>query len=77
MSERRYTIILHPDPEAGAYAVTVPALPGCFSQGATVEEAIANAREAVALHVEGLIAEGLPVPEEAEAPQAITIRVAA
>src|SRR6266571_1646266 len=41
---RRYTVILEYDPEAAAYSVTVPALPGCTSMGATVEEAAANPR---------------------------------
>ncbi len=72
-----YTIILHPDIEEGGYAVTVPALPGCATQGATLEEAIAMAKDAIGLHVEGLIAEGLPVPEEPEHPQALVVTVAA
>ena len=54
MTEYRYTIILHPEPEEGGYSVTVPALPGCFAQGETLEEAIALAKEAIALHVIGL-----------------------
>jgi len=33
--------------EAGYYVVEVPALPGCFSQGKTYEEAIANIKEAI------------------------------
>ncbi len=77
MGQRQYTIILHPEPEEGGYSVTVPALPGCVTQGETVEEAIGMAREAIALHLEGRIAEGLPVPEEQEHPQAITITIAA
>ena len=79
MSDRRYayTIILDPDPEEGVYAMTVPALPGCFTQGRTVEEAVERAKEAISLHIEGLIAHGLPVPEEMEHPQAIVVTVAA
>jgi predicted RNase H-like HicB family nuclease len=76
MHEYRYTIILHPDPEGG-YTVTVPALPGCVTQGETLEEAITMAKDAIRLHVEALIAEGEPVPEEREHPQAIVINVAA
>lgn len=63
-SLRRYTVLLTPDDEAGGYGVTVPALPGCFTQGDTVEEALANAREAISGHVAALQQEGLPVPEE-------------
>ena len=77
MNMRHYAIFLHPDPEEGGYSVTVPALPGCFTQGETMEEAIERAKEAIALHIEGLVAEVLPVPQEDEHPQAIVIRVAA
>ena len=79
MSQRQYTstIILDPDPEEGVYAVTVPALPGCFTQGETVEEAIEMAKDAIALHIEGLIAQGLPVPKEKEPPQMMVVTVAA
>ncbi len=75
MQAREYTILIVP--EEGAYSVLVPALPGCVTQGATIEEAIVMAREAIALHIEGLIAEGLPVPEELEHPQALVLRIAA
>ena len=77
MNERQYAIILHPDEEEGGYTVTVPALPGCVTQGESLEEAIAMARDAIRLHIEALAADGLPVPEEREHPQAITISVAA
>jgi antitoxin HicB len=38
-------VILSPE-EEGGFSVAVPALPGCYTQGETVEEALANAREA-------------------------------
>src|SRR5258707_14464539 len=77
MSNYQYTIILHPDPDEGGYTVTVPALPGCVTQGETLEEAIAMAKDAVRLHVEALMSEGEPVPEEHEHAQALIITVAA
>ena len=77
MSEYRYTIILEPDPDEGGYTVTVPALPGCVTQGETIEEAIVMAKDAIRLFIETLIAEGEPVPLEHEHPQAIVINVAA
>lgn len=43
----KFLVVLEPDPEVGGYNVTVPALPGCFTQGDTEEEALANAREAI------------------------------
>lgn len=74
---RKYTIILEPDPEQGGYTVTVPALPGVVTQGDTLEGCIERAKEAIALHIQGLIADGEPVPEETERPQMLTIDVAA
>lgn len=44
----------------GAY---VPDLPGCISTGETLEDAQGNIRQAIQLHLEGLKAEGLPIPE--------------
>lgn len=71
--ERRYTIILHPDTEDGGYSVTVPALPGCITEGDTLEEAITMAREAITGFLEALAKRGEPIPEECEHPQALTI----
>jgi predicted RNase H-like HicB family nuclease len=45
-----YTIIIHKAEEGGFWA-EVPALSGCFSQGETVEETIANTKEAIELHI--------------------------
>jgi len=73
---REYTIILEPN-EEGGYTVTVPALAGCITQGATVEEAIERAKDAIALYIEDLIACGEPVPVETEPPQIIKVQVAA
>ena len=58
MTDYRYTIILHPEPDEGGYSLTVPALPGCVAQGETLEEAIALASEAIVLHIAGLVEEG-------------------
>jgi len=44
--------------------VEVPALPGCVTQGETYEEALGMAHEAIQLYLEGLIEEGLPIPQE-------------
>lgn len=74
---RKYTIILEPDAEEGGYTVIVPALPGCVTQGETIEQCIERAKKAIAGYIESLKAHGEPVPEETERPQAITIDVAA
>lgn len=60
----RFTILLDPDLAGEGYTVTVPALPGCITEGRTIDEALANAREAISCHVEGLAASGAEVPHE-------------
>lgn len=77
MNSYQYTIILHPDEEQKGYTVTVPALPGCITEGDSIEQAIAMAKDAIHLYIESLIADGEPIPEEHEHPQAIVINVAA
>ena len=57
----RYTVLLEPE-EDGGFVVSVPALPGCISQGDTREEALANIREAIAVYVEDCREAGDPVP---------------
>ena len=59
-----FTIVIEPD-EPGFHAF-VPALPGCHSHGATLEEARANIAEAVELYVESMIEDGEDVPTEKE-----------
>jgi predicted RNase H-like HicB family nuclease len=54
-------VILEPSDEGG-YTVYVPSLPGCLSEGETVEEAMANIREAIELYLEPV--EDDWVPEE-------------
>lgn len=49
--------------EEEAWGAYVPDLPGCVSTGDTLDEAQQNIREAIQLHLEGLKAEGLPIPE--------------
>ncbi|MBI4491575.1 MAG: type II toxin-antitoxin system HicB family antitoxin [Chloroflexi bacterium] len=77
LAVRRYTVVLEWDAEAQGYAVTVPTLPGCTSQAETVEEGIANAKEAIALYLEGLQEQGQPIPEEPERPVFVVLSVAA
>ncbi len=60
-------VILIPN-EDGGYTVEVPSLPGCITEGATVNEALENARDAIALHIESMVAAGEDVPEDAPAP---------
>jgi predicted RNase H-like HicB family nuclease len=60
----RYTVVLEQE-EDGGYVVSVPALPGCISQGDTRAEALNNIREAMKLYVDDCRAAGDPVPTEA------------
>ena len=60
----RFPIVIHKDPCSG-YGVTVPDLPGCFSAGDTLDEAIESAHEAIACHVEGLLMDDEPIPSRA------------
>lgn len=59
---RHYPVVIDKDPES-CYGVTVPDLPGCFSAGDTVEDALKQAREAIEFHIECLLLDGDPIPE--------------
>jgi predicted RNase H-like HicB family nuclease len=56
-------VILHPA-EEGGYWVEVPSLSGCFSQGETREEALDNVKEAIALYIEDMLANGEEIPPD-------------
>jgi len=60
----RYTVVLEREADGG-YVATVPALPGCVSQGDTRDEVTRNIREAADLYIEDCIAAGDPAPTEA------------
>ena len=64
----KYPIAIEIGDDATAYGVVVPDLPGCFSAGDTLEEAIANAPEAIAMWLESAIERGetAPVPQSIE-----------
>ena len=61
----QYTVTLR-DAEEGGYWVEVPALPGCYSQGESVEESLSNVREAIALYLETLKDDGKDAPRDSE-----------
>lgn len=73
----RYTVLLERDEDEGVYVVSVPALPGCFTQGPTVELALERAREAIVGHVAALAEQGQTVPVETTPPLLTTIDVGA
>ncbi len=73
----RYVVVLKPTPyedEAG-YTVLVPALPGCITEGDTIEEALANAREAIHAYLASLHQRGLPIPSSEEVVASIEIGI--
>lgn len=48
----QYTAVFEPDLKSGGFTVTIPALPGCISEGDTFEEASRNIKEAASLYIE-------------------------
>jgi predicted RNase H-like HicB family nuclease len=58
----RYPVIIHKDKNSD-YGVTVPDLPGCFSAGETIEEAIDMAKDAILCHIEGLLIDEEVIPK--------------
>ena len=60
--QHTYKILLNKEPEGG-YMVTVPALPGCITQGDTVDEALSMAKEAIELYLEELQERGEMIPD--------------
>jgi predicted RNase H-like HicB family nuclease len=49
----KFLVVIHKDDNSD-YGVTVPDLPGCFSAGSTIEEALENTKEAIALHLRSM-----------------------
>jgi predicted RNase H-like HicB family nuclease len=58
-----FEIVVEKEPEDPGYLAYSPTLPGCFSNGATIEEASRNMREAIQQHIASLIDHGEFVPQ--------------
>jgi len=58
-----YGVDYEPAPEGG-WVAFVPALPGCHTQGETLAEAEVNAKEAIEVYLESLVAQGEAIPVE-------------
>ena len=56
----RYAVVI--EKAAGNYSAYVPDLPGCVAAGATVSDVEREIRDAIRFHIEGLRADGLPIP---------------
>jgi len=60
-TEREFDVVMVAEPEGG-YSVFVPELPSVATQGETIEEARANAQDAIEGYLEVMHEDGLPVP---------------
>ena len=63
MSKARYELIIYWSREDQAFLVEVPELPGCMADGASYEEAVANAKVVIGEWIETAQAQGRPIPE--------------
>jgi antitoxin HicB len=63
MNALDFKVFLERDETYGGYVVRCPSIQGCYSQGKTVEEALANIREAIELCLEDMESRGEPLPE--------------
>ncbi|WP_343551271.1 type II toxin-antitoxin system HicB family antitoxin [Pantoea sp.] len=61
-----YPIAIEAGDDTSAFGVTVPDLPGCFSAGETLEEAVKNAKEAITGHLELMVELGHDIPAVSE-----------
>ena len=59
-----FQIVIEKEPEDDGYSAYSPTLPGCFSNGKTIEAAKRNIREAIQQHLESLRAHAQPIPQE-------------
>ena len=60
----KFTVLLTPDSEDGGYVAECPIIPGCVSEGDTVEEALANIKEAIEGCLETMAAHQEALPED-------------
>jgi predicted RNase H-like HicB family nuclease len=58
-----FEIVIEKEPEDEGYFAHSPQLPGCFSNGRTIEETKVNIREAIQQHIASLLAHGQPIPQ--------------
>ncbi len=63
MIPRDFKVFLERDEAYNGYVVVCPTIPGCYSQGHTVEEAMANIREAIELCLEEMESRGEEIPD--------------
>ena len=71
---KRYPILIEKGTAATAFGVVVPDLPGCFSAGNTLEEAVDAAKEAAAAWIETALDQGMPLPRPSSLEEARRLR---
>ena len=70
----RFSVVVH-QAEEGGFWVEVPALPGCYSQGESVDDALGNVQEAIELYLEVLGDEGRDAPNDADVVFQVSVAV--
>ncbi len=70
---RRYLVVI--EPAGRNFSAYSPDLPGCVATGATREEARARMQQAIALHLQGLREDHLPIPEPAASAEVVEVAV--
>lgn len=66
MQDYEFTVVLERD-EDGRIVAICPALPGCYTEGETPDEALELIRDAIRLHIEDRLETGEPIPREVDA----------
>ena len=70
----QYSVVVHNTKEGGFW-VDVPALPGCYSQGESVDESLQNVTEAIELYLESLRDEGRDAPPDSEIVYQVNVNI--
>ncbi|MCR4407001.1 MAG: type II toxin-antitoxin system HicB family antitoxin [Anaerolineae bacterium] len=70
MNTYQFTVVIERQPEGG-YLVSVPSLPGCYTEGRTLEEAREMAADAIRAYCASLLKHGEPIPVESTEEQFI------
>lgn len=63
MNAYDFKVLLEPNQEAGGYVGSCPALPGCYTQGDTIDEALENVKEAILLCLEDMKSQHRSIPD--------------
>ena len=70
-----YTVVLEPCEDEPGFVASVPALPGCVTQGDTLDETLTNVRDAISLWIRDSLAHGEPVPRDDDVVRRVKVAV--